>query len=170
MRKNTTYRAFQERLRAIAAAWFRGQDTSAAYPWSLKSKDLWHRNIILPEVAEYIEQERQNRHFALHDHVHNGLSSQAMAFNLLGPMLRSTPQDLRPLLTALQQARVPVPVGEVSAQFEFEDRAVFNEQQPQPTSVDVALFGTEDKPGFIAIECKLSENEYGGCSKASEID
>lgn len=49
------------------------------------------------------------------------------------------------------------------AQFEYEDRTVFNEDTGLPTSIDLVLFDTENRPK-IFIESKLVEAEFGGCS------
>jgi len=47
---------------------------------------------MLPEVADYIRQqaseaEEESENFPLHKYIHHGLSSQAMIFNLVGPLL-----------------------------------------------------------------------------------
>ena len=49
---------YEKQLRAVAAAWFasKGYAVSRKYKYILASRDDWHQNIILPEVAHYIEE------------------------------------------------------------------------------------------------------------------
>jgi hypothetical protein len=132
-------------------------------PYCLAKHELWEHNILCRDVIEYIQEERENHlgesPFILHKYVHHGLSSQAMAFNLLGPLIERN--DFAPLQAAL--ARIGIAwSGEVfDARFEYEDRDVFNEDVGQPTSIDVFLAG---KDNSLFIEVKLSEKEFGDCS------
>jgi len=161
------YREFQSGMRDVAEQWFGDRTRESRYPWQLPYRSQWPANIILPEVADFVQQEVSKRHFALHRNVHNGLSSQAMAFNLLGPLhLRN---DLQPLRRAFHAGAIPWPQGDACSQFELEDPDVFNERQMQPTSVDFALTARSGMPKFVAVECKLSEPDYGGCSKWKEL-
>jgi POLQ-like helicase len=158
---------FEAELKQAAKRWFaaRGYLVNPRQPYILDDWENWGRNIILPEVTEYIKGEiadrnRRGEGFALHRSVHHGLSSQALLFNLVGPLITSC--DFEPLHAAFKKAGLPWPEGPWSATFEFEDRSIFSEYQGQPTSVDLVVRGTNNPPIFI--ECKLVEPEFGGCS------
>lgn len=105
--------------------------------------------------------------FPLHKWVHLGSSNQAMLFNLFGPLIAR--DDLEPLKLAVKKVGIKWPDGENSAKFEYEDRAIFNEQQVQPTSIDL-VFGDPDKEGALFIEAKLVESGPGGCSLFADSD
>lgn len=159
---------FEHELRRAAGAWFESQGyaVSKRYPYILAEWEQWPQNIILPEVTQLIERERADRQqarvgFPLHKYIHHGLSSQAMLFNLIGPLV--VRGDLASLQAALAYADVPWPSGEVKAAFEREDRQVFNEDSGQPTSIDLVIEGDSDSPALF-IEAKLVEKEFGGCS------
>jgi hypothetical protein len=114
-------------------------------------------------VADYILKE-QNKHlgqesFPLHKYLYHGLSSQAMAFNLIGPLI--VRNDLDPLKIAIKKLGMEWPEGKVEAFFEHDDRTVFNEDSGQPTSIDIILSGTRNS---LFIEAKLVERAFGGCS------
>jgi hypothetical protein len=53
--------------------------------------------------------------------------------------------------------------------FEFEDRLVFNEDQAQPTSIDIVLRDPTGHP-FVFIESKMMETEFGDCSVIAQGD
>lgn len=116
-------------------------------------------------MAEYVQRikdecEADGRPFPLHKWVHHGLSSQAMLFNLLGPLV--VQNDLTPLAAVFAQQGLAWPAGAVRAAFEYEDRTVFNEDVGQPTSIDLVL---EDAAGpRVFVESKLVEREFGACS------
>lgn len=154
------HRRYEEQMRAAAATWFSQRDVTVhrKYRYMLANRDDWQQNIILPEVAEYIQDQR--RGFPLHKYIHHGLSSQAMLFNLIGPLI--VRNDLEPLRLALQAQNIAVP-DVVSADFEYEDRTIFNEDSGQPTSIDLVLYDNEQTPRLL-IEVKLVEKEFGGCS------
>ena len=59
--------------------------------------------------------------------------------------------------------------GDISAEFEYDDRRVFNERQGQPTSIDLVLRKGMLEPK-IFVEAKLVEKEFGGCSLFSGGD
>jgi POLQ-like helicase len=158
---------FEDELREAAANWFRskGFKTHPKMDYCLADRDKqWKENIILPEVAEYINglkvENRGTKPFPLHKYLHHGLSSQAMAFNLLGPLKER--DDFEPLKIALGKQGFEWPTNSF-AEFEYEDRAIFNEDTGQPTSIDFAVI-PQDGQGSIFIEVKLSESEFGGCS------
>ena len=113
-----------------------------------------------------IEAERQRREanqqgFPLHKFIHHGLSSQAMVFNLIGPLIAG--KDVAALREAFVAQGLRWPEGDVTADFEFEDREVFREDAGQPTSIDVVI---RDGAGraMLFVESKFVEKEFGGCS------
>jgi hypothetical protein len=134
-------------------------------PYILDAWENWDRNIIVPEVAKYIgheiaRREEQGEGFPLHWSVHHGLSSQALLFNLVGPLIIS--DDFEPLHSAFKEEKLPWPDGPWSASFEFEDRSIFSEYQGQPTSIDLVIEGANGTSVFV--ECKFVEPGFGGCS------
>src|SRR3989339_2248048 len=85
------HKNFSKTLRATAAEWFREKQYPIQEPkkYCLAQWDNWPSNIILSDVANYISSrkaaaEQQGVPFPLHKALHNGMSSQAMAFNLIG--------------------------------------------------------------------------------------
>ena len=129
----------------------------------------WPNNIICKEVTDYVKQERQNNRYKnsypLHKDLHHGLSSQAMVFNLFGPLI--VRNDFATLRRIIEKLGIRWPTGNIKAAFEYDDRSVFNEDSGQPTSIDISLIGDS---GSIFIEAKLSEKEFGGCSVYSGGD
>lgn len=162
------HRNYERALRKIAAAWFESKDfpVPKGYGYILADRDDWHQNIILPEVAVYIqakkeESERMGENYPLHRWIHHGLSSQAMLFNLVGPLI--VRNDFEPLRSVFENHGISWPMGDVTAEFEYDNREVFNETQGQPTSIDLVLRnGTGEPRNFV--EAKLVEKEFGGCS------
>lgn len=161
---------FEAPLKQAAADWFSAKKypVRRGKPYILDSRKNWHLNIIVPEVADHIEREisARKQQFALHKWVHHGLSSQALLFNLVGPLV--VDDDFAPLRDALAQMPQSLPALPWSATFEFEDREVFNEKQRQPTSVDLVIEGKGGSAPFI--ECKFIEREFGGCSVYADGD
>ena len=162
------YKKFEEQLRQSASAWFKKKQfsTHPKRPYCLKDRSDWKKNIILDEVSAYVEQvknncEKEGKPFPLHKYVHHGLSSQALVFNLIGPLI--TRDDYKPLTRLLKRKNVENAHQIASAIFEYEDRSVFNEDSGQPTSIDIVLRDGKETP-FIFIEGKLVEKEFGGCS------
>lgn len=170
------HRQFEERLQQAAAAWFAGRGAAVhpRYPYILGEMAQWPQNIIDPAVASYIrgEQERrvaQGQGFPLHKYIHHGLSSQAMLFNLVGPLIvRKQVDALAPVLV---RQGLTWPAGIVAADLEYEDRTVFHEDAGQPTSIDLVLRDGDGRPGLF-IEAKLVEKGFGGCSvfRAGDCD
>ena len=159
------YSQYEREMRRTAKTWFesKGLETHARWSFCLARHDMWRDNIICEDVAAYIDDER-TRHqsedsFPLHKFLHHGLSSQAMVFNLVGPLI--VRNDLTPLKEALDAVGVAWPEGDVTAGFEYDNRKVFNEDSGQPTSIDLVVSG--DRPKLF-IESKLVEKEFGGCS------
>ncbi len=159
---------FVRLLREAATVWFKDHRyvTNDQMSYCLDKWENWRHNIIIPEVARYIAETKkecngQSKPFPLHKYVHHGLSSQAMCFNLLGPLV--VQGDLSPLKIACESAGVNWPADIADPQFEYEKRDVFKEDAGQPTSIDFVM---KDRTGTprIFIECKLVEQEFGGCS------
>lgn len=168
------HKTFEKELRDAAANWFKNQGypTRSRMPYCLKSWSEWKDNIILDEVAANIESrkadcQRNKKPFPMHKYVHHGLSSQAMTFNLIGPLI--TRNDFDPLMELMNQGNVNVADDIISASFEYEDRKVFKEDWGQPTSIDVVLKDKRQDP-VVFIEVKLVEKEFGGCSVFSNGD
>jgi hypothetical protein len=168
------HRHFQAALRHAAAAWFaaRSLPVRPRMPYILARWDDWPQNLILPEVAAYIRQVRaaraeQGQGFPLHKYVHHGLSSQALLFNLIGPLILA--DDLLPFQAAGARRGLHWPAGPLAAYFEYEDRAVFNEDSGQPTSIDLVLKSPAGAPQLF-VECKFTETEFGGCSIYAQGD
>jgi hypothetical protein len=157
-----------EQMKQTSETWFVSNNCKlhSKYNYCLANWNDWPRNIILPEVTKYIEHIRQEREeagngFALHEYIHHGLSSQALLFNLIGPLI--TRKDLEALRKTLSSQGLIWPAVNAEAELEYEDRKIFNEDSGQPTSIDVVV-GNPDNPGALFIECKFTENGFGGCS------
>lgn len=162
------HKEFVKILRTSASEWFneKGYTTLPGRSYCLDSWDNWPHNILLPEVATHISQvkdqcEREGVPFPLHKYIHHGLSSQAMLFNLIGPLV--VRNDLEPLRHTTEEVGIKWPSGRVTVKFEHEDREVFNEDIGQPTSIDLVIMDSEDLPKLF-IESKFAESEFGGCS------
>lgn len=162
------HKAFEALLRISNAKWFstRGYAVNQKMPYILAQWEDWPKNIILPEVVEYIKSEKEHRlslgeGFPLHKYIHHGLSSQAMLFNLVGPLVVTG--DFSPLEKAFTDHGVAWPSGDVTLQFEVEDRNIFNEDSGQPTSIDLVIRGNKGEASLF-VESKLVEYEFGGCS------
>jgi POLQ-like helicase len=161
----TSRRRCEDTLRNAAEQWFTEKhvQTDPKKPYCLARRDSWRENIICSDVADYISEESKRHRgkvpFPLHNALHHGLSSQAMAFNLIGPLI--VRRDLDPLKLAMTRMGLHWPDGEVETMFEHSDRSVFAEDSGQPTSIDIALAG---KGEAVFIEAKLVEPDFGGCS------
>ncbi len=162
------YKKYQRELRKVATEWFREKDypVSNKYSFLLANRERdWRCNIILDEVVNYIEAEiakaaLDKRAYPLHQHIHNGMSSQAMLFNLIGPLI--VRDDYSPLKAAVSKSGISWPDGPITADFEVSGSAIFKEEVAQPTSIDLVIKGGEANDSLF-IEAKLSENEFGGC-------
>ena len=161
------YKAFKAELQAAAAAWFRkhGHSVQAEMDHCLSAPSLWHHNIILPEVVQLITRTAQAWKIrnptlkgCLSDSLHNGLSSQAMKFNLLGPLVAR--KDLSPLKAAFGAVGGVWFFGDLRPHFEHYDRQIFNERHGIPTCLDFALIG---QGTGLFIETKLAEPGFDGC-------
>jgi len=155
-------------LRTQIADYFasKGLPVTKNYPYILAGgRESWLQNIIDPEVVRFIQHIRAERlsnkkNFPLHKYAHHGLSSQAMLFNLLGPVLVDKRWDVFDSILDSTKTRLSQRV--IAAELEVEDRSVFNEQQAQPTSVDLYLRTQGGTP--VIAEFKFTEAEFGGCS------
>jgi len=166
---------WEEDLKRHLAKYFKdkAKPVLARQPYVIKKRfDAdWHENIILKEVWQYIEKNKEQRHekkqsFALHKYVHHGLSSQAFLFNLLGPLV--VDERWHVFDEILHQADIQLSNSITNAKFELEDREVFNEEKGQPTSIDLCLY-TEDIEK-VFIEFKFTEKNFGGCSVFNDGD
>lgn len=165
---------FVAQLRQAAKDWFAKYQyhVHPKYPYCLAEWADWQKNIIVSEVATYIENIRNERAsigqgFPLHDYIHHGLSSQALLFNLIGTLI--VRNDLEPLREAVHSSNLVWPGLSQATIFEFEDRSVFNEDAGQPTSIDLVI-GNPNILGSLFIECKLVETEFGGCAVFKQGD
>lgn len=168
------HKMFEKELRIAASKWFKhkGYSTHPRMPYCLSEWNEWKNNIILEEVASYIEKCKENcensgKPFPLHKYVHHGLSSQAMVFNLISPLIIRN--DYEPISQILLRENANIASQITSASFEYEDRNVFNEDSGQPTSIDLVLKNRDGEP-IVFIESKLVEKEFGGCSVFSGGD
>ena len=159
------HKEFQSKIRSSNAEWFknRGYKGTPDKPYILEQKTDWPKNMILEEVARYVQAENIS---SLHD-IHNGTSSQAMLFNLFGPLV--VQKDLTPFKQALESADIVWPMGKVVPYLEFESRKIFNEGQGKPTSIDLVLKGAPNARSLF-IEAKLVEDEFGRCSSHKKCD
>ncbi len=164
------YKQYQTDLRKIAGKWFveNGKEVTDTRPYCLKLHDSWKHNLLNKDLALHIAGIIDDRHeeglrFPLHTWIHHGLSSQALCFNLFGPMMMK--DDYSPLIKILKENDIEWPSGDIDVQFEYEDSDVFKETKGQPTSIDLAVSG-DDK--ILLIEVKLSEIGFGGCSTFEE--
>ncbi|MGB5932467.1 MAG: hypothetical protein WBH57_05315, partial [Anaerolineae bacterium] len=132
-------------LRAQVAVYFdeKGLAVRSTAPYILAGgKHRWPLNIIDPEVVAMIraiiaERRAEGHPFPLHRWIRHGLSSQALLFNLIGPVLLAARWDV--FDSVLESAGVLLPGHVVDAKLEEEDRSIFNEGRGQPTSIDLYL-------------------------------
>lgn len=162
------HKEFEAQLRSSNAKWFTEKKFTVnnRIPYLLEKWEDWPDNIILPEVAQFIQNERIERQnnkegFPLHKYIHHGLSSQAMLFNLIGPLVIQ--DDFFLIKSAFEKHGIIWPKENVIVRFEQENRSIFNEDSGQPTSIDLVIQGKDNKHSLF-IESKLVEHEFGGCS------
>ena len=163
---------FRESVEDAAAQWFQAKnyEVNPKSPYILKRREKWPENIILPSVADFIGEQKEHHEaagesFPLHRYIHHGLSSQAMLFNLVGPLLLK--EDLKAMQGAFPESAWPR--GELTGDFEVYDRDVFRELQQQPTSIDFVI-NDSSRARSLFIEAKYVEDEFGGCSVFSDGD
>ncbi len=181
-----SHKQYQRKLRKAAVDWFQSErkDVNPNAKYILKDHNKWKDNIICDDVYKYIQKEIANKeagdNFPIHKYVHHGLSSQAMVFNLIGPLIQRN--DLAPLLNVIREKGMDLPDINYTGMFEYECREVFQELSSQPTSIDLVLADKSqpsaclDKDGksagrhgrpIIFIEAKLTEASFGQCSLLS---
>ena len=157
---------YRRRMEKAAAAWIKSRQLlTGQAPYILKEHGLWAQNLLDPDLAGMILAERSLRAnsgagFPLHKYLHHGLSSQAMLFNLMLPLLKAG--DVDALKSGFEAANIPWPGPGARARLEVEDRDLFNENTGQPTSFDLEISGPNGPT--LYIEAKLVEQEFGGCS------
>ena len=161
--RNPWIRGLRSQLAAYFAA--RGLPVSHRYGYILADRDDWRENIIEPRVADFVtrlqtNRQSQGRPFPLHRWIHHGLSSQALLFNLLGPIIVNCQWDVVDRI--FQEADIRLKGSVLGVDLEIEDRAVFEEWQGQPTSVDLVCRTDTDEG--VYVEFKFTEAEFGGCS------
>jgi len=155
-------------LRAQVAAYFaeKGLAVRSTAPYILAGgKQRWPLNIIDPEVVAMTrtimaERRAEGYPFPLHRWIRHGLSSQALLFNLIGPVLLARRWDVFDAI--LESAGIALSGLVVDAKLEEEDRSIFNEGRGQPTSVDLYL--QTDQGETVCAEFKFTENGFGECS------
>ncbi len=112
-------------------------------------------------IRTIIAERRAEGHpFPLHRWIRHGLSSQALLFNLIGPVLLAKRWDVFDAI--LVSVGIPISGRVMDARLEEEDRLIFNEGRGQPTSVD--LYIQTDERDAVCAEFKFTENGFGGCS------
>jgi hypothetical protein len=169
-----SHQSYEKLLRENSSKWFidHNYEHDNRYKFILKNRDDWQQNILVEEVAQYVKNEKEkskkeNKPFPLHRFVHHGLSSQAMLFNLVGPLI--VKNEFGPLKAAFNERNIPWPEGEFTSKFEYENRSLFQEFQAQPTSIDLVL-QSNDLKNTLFIESKLVEHQFGPCSKFTAGD
>lgn len=153
------YEEYRDGLEVAAANWFRSRQAKVNpdKPFILRDHEDWSSNIILRDVYGVVSDVRPR-----HAMIHHGLSSQALTFNLFGPLL--VRNDWAAAQEAFQAAGVEWPQSPRVGKFEYEDREVFGESgRDQPTSWDIAL-GTDPAAPSILVEVKFTEHDLGQCS------
>ncbi|GHV11092.1 hypothetical protein AGMMS49938_01190 [Fibrobacterales bacterium] len=160
------YSDYRKEQNKFAAEWFKVKKYTVhkKYDYILDTYENWKNNIIVGDVADFIEKlkneaKSKKEPFPLHKYIHNGCSSQAMLFNLLGDIVRNNDYHFLSQLFKYEDVSIN---NESKLLFEFSDRETFNEKQQQPTSFDFVVKNTKGKDIFV--EAKYVETEFGGCS------
>lgn len=161
-----SFRDYRRKKNNAAVEYFKNNKFNVhyKYPYILDTRNNWRYNILLSSVYEYIINEKEkalkeNRPFPIHDYIHNGVSSQAMLFNLLGEVIIKKDLLLLNEIFNFQDLKIN---NESLLLFEYCDRETFNELQQQPTSFDFVIKNNEGKNIFL--ESKFVEMEFGKCS------
>lgn len=170
--KKMSYSKYEESIKFYAEEWFKSKKIQTTEFHSYIVKNSWKDNMIIEDVYYLIQKERmwrisQGLNFALHNHINNGKSSQAMLFNLVGSLVVNN--DISPLISVLRNIGIIDLSGDVI--FEYEDKHVFHEYGvSQPTSLDLVLKDRSNKMK-IFIECKFTEKDFGNCENCkSELN
>ena len=158
-----------------AAKWFegRGYSVQSKYPYILAERDQWPANIIVPEVASFITSahqacEARGAPFPLHKYIHHGLSSQAMLFNLVGP-LSGAAGSVTPANGVLTQRESPGrgTTRPSPSRSKIGPSSTRTAASPLPLIWCIAGNGSAPR---LYIEAKLVEREFGGCSVFEQGD
>ena len=161
------YSKFRSTVANAASAWFRegtSGEKATRYPLqSFADRDLWPQNILVPEVVAFIESKRAAKKGVkpFTSTSTTGSAARALLFNLMGPLVARG--QVVPLTAILSAKGIEVPAGGWTPEFEYCERAVFNEDFGQPTSIDLALRSPEAEVN-VFVECKFVEREFGQCS------
>lgn len=98
---------YERKLKNVSGEWFadQGFPVRNKMKYILANRDDWPKNIILPEAAQYIQDQKSinkeaKRSYPIHKYIHHGLSSQALSFNLVGLLI--VRNDLGPLKNSLE--------------------------------------------------------------------
>lgn len=159
------YREYQKGLRAAAGAWFKENSVPVRSDCNYRlKKENWTQNLIPENEVDILNYLKEREVRPIHTWIQHGLSSQAMLFNLVGPLLCR--EDLDPLKRALLRKRIPWPSKPSKGELEYEDRQVFGETDNiQPTSIDLVVRPEDNSnTNWLIVEAKLSETEFGGCT------
>jgi hypothetical protein len=168
------FKDFRRQQNHFASSWFVKEKylVSGKYPFILSDHADWKKNIILPCVADLIDElkieyEAKGDPFPIHKYIHHGLSSQAMLFNLFGDPFIKQDFNLFSRLFPYEDVKIQ---NDSELFYEYSDRETFKERQQQPTSFDFVIKNKSGKSLFI--EAKYVEAEFGGCStiKSGECD
>ena len=158
---------FKSDIQKRGASFFKkkGYAVDKRNSYVLADDKRWPLNIILEEVADHIKREMKKRPKPsggsfLHKGVHNGTSSQAMLFNLVGPLV--VREDFEPFQQVMASRNVNWDGDDFNAEFEVGDPKVLGEGGAHPTSIDLVVRNEQRPPLFI--EAKFTESEFGGCS------
>jgi hypothetical protein len=164
------YKLFRKKLNEIASKYFKskGFKVFEKYPFILKDKNEWYKNIISENVYKYILGEVENAQekgepFPIHKYIHHGLSSQALLFNLFSDFIINKNHEV---LNKLFFDGENIINENSNIKYEYSDRKIFNELQQQPTSFDMVIICNKS----IFIESKFVEQKYGTCSVFDEGD
>jgi hypothetical protein len=166
------YSNFRKDQNRIATEYFKSKkfEVDPDYSFILKNHDEWSlNNIILPEVATFIVNERNKRissksprdPFPLHKYIHHGLSSQALLFNLIGHPVLDKNYSFFNEIFGFPDVTID---SSYLLKFEHSCRETFNEDQQQPTSFDFVVLDENKIKRSIFVEAKYIETEFGKCS------
>jgi hypothetical protein len=160
------FKEFRRQQNQIATNWFLKKQFPVhnKYSFILNEYTDWKMNIILPEVADFIQNTKvaykdKGDPFPLHKYLHHGLSSQAMLFNLIGDPARNKDRAFFQTIFNFPDVKID---EHSEFLFEHSDRDVFHENQQQPTSFDFSVKNTTGRN--IYLEAKYVEAEFGKCS------
>ncbi len=163
-KENSTFKNYRRQLNKIAEDWFAKKysigEVSEKYPFILKNRDDWKKNILSDLVATDIEKQKTdaataNKPFPLHKYFHHGLSSQAMLFNLIGEAKLKKDIELLKQIFPFDDVSID---SDSEIHFEYSNREIFKENQSQPTSFDLAIINSScDLYEQVAVNKKIKK-------------